>query len=561
MIQLSKPIIIEGGVLVPAETTLDFKNGVARYDNRKVERKLVPLQCIKGATGPFLHAFCATLLNDNRGFQKTYDVKYQDWAHCILHGDYLIVYVWDTRQVLDIYPGIYAAARGGTIFRRLINKKTGERIQQVMGHSVYGWAKSLYEMAMWPQYARPDNGLPLVTDNPGYKDIIDKFNKPINAKYSYESFDETKRAEYAKQGLAMPDGSYPITDIEDLENAIQSIGRAKEYYATKAFIIKRAKELDAVSLLPEKWLAANEAFVKAFAYNDELAKLAQQYGMKQRPANAAYRMLVDMSGQSKQTTISLYDWRNRNVIDTVALSPELSDKLCNELSEFDQYRIVSEYYDDLCCDAAEALTIVPDVTANQHNVLLDNIQVATIRAKQLEQISTSWTDEFDDAEHAEDDKHTEPQQVPAYKNMGDSQLQVIANDGTPMHLKCLDANVVLVSDLLDELSKALQPAKENLSKDIFNDYDNAANKDNIDGLKILYVNDLYELCQLIGSDKAHIEFRKNKAVLLTTDDYKLAFDFALDLVTYVGIVPAAIRAFVQNHFGHNLKETKHSHLL
>ena len=41
----------------------------------------------------------------------------------------------------------------------------------------------------------------------------------------------------------MPDGSFPIANVEDLKNAIQSIGRAKDPDAAKAHIKKRARDL------------------------------------------------------------------------------------------------------------------------------------------------------------------------------------------------------------------------------------------------------------------------------------------------------------------------------
>jgi hypothetical protein len=63
-----------------------------------------------------------------------------------------------------------------------------------------------------------------------------------------------KREEYAKRGLAMPDGSYPIRDVGDLKNAIQAFGRAKDPEAVKRHIIRRARSLGQVDLVPEKWM-------------------------------------------------------------------------------------------------------------------------------------------------------------------------------------------------------------------------------------------------------------------------------------------------------------------
>ena len=66
--------------------------------------------------------------------------------------------------------------------------------------------------------------------------------------YSTES-----RRRMASEGQAMPDGSFPIANRADLQNAIQSVGRASNYAAAKAHIIRRAKALNAIDMLPEDW--------------------------------------------------------------------------------------------------------------------------------------------------------------------------------------------------------------------------------------------------------------------------------------------------------------------
>ena len=68
------------------------------------------------------------------------------------------------------------------------------------------------------------------------------------------AYNEESRAEMAKRGMALPDGSYPIKDVADLRNAIQAYGRAKDKEATKAHIIKRAMALGAEDMIPENWV-------------------------------------------------------------------------------------------------------------------------------------------------------------------------------------------------------------------------------------------------------------------------------------------------------------------
>jgi hypothetical protein len=65
------------------------------------------------------------------------------------------------------------------------------------------------------------------------------------------SADERKQA--AKEGQALPDGSFPIKNKSDLANAVKAYGRAKDKAAAKAHIVKRAKSLGATDMLPDSW--------------------------------------------------------------------------------------------------------------------------------------------------------------------------------------------------------------------------------------------------------------------------------------------------------------------
>jgi hypothetical protein len=58
-------------------------------------------------------------------------------------------------------------------------------------------------------------------------------------------FSNNKRKSLAKNGHALPDGSFPIENLEDLKNAKMAIGRAKDPAAARRHINKRARELGA----------------------------------------------------------------------------------------------------------------------------------------------------------------------------------------------------------------------------------------------------------------------------------------------------------------------------
>lgn len=64
---------------------------------------------------------------------------------------------------------------------------------------------------------------------------------------------DKQRQALAAKNQAMPDGSFPIRNTQDLANAVLAIGRATNPAAAKRWIIKRARELNAVNMLPKSW--------------------------------------------------------------------------------------------------------------------------------------------------------------------------------------------------------------------------------------------------------------------------------------------------------------------
>lgn len=65
--------------------------------------------------------------------------------------------------------------------------------------------------------------------------------------------DTKQRRKLAERGEALPDGSFPIRKREDLRDAVQSYGRAKDKAEAKRWIKRRARELDAEDELPDDW--------------------------------------------------------------------------------------------------------------------------------------------------------------------------------------------------------------------------------------------------------------------------------------------------------------------
>lgn len=90
------------------------------------------------------------------------------------------------------------------------------------------------------------------------KQLINKSTKGDNITEKRE-FSDKQREHLASTGAALPDGSFPIENEEDLKNAIHAIGRAKDPAKAKEHIISRAKSLGAEELLPEEWKASSKS--------------------------------------------------------------------------------------------------------------------------------------------------------------------------------------------------------------------------------------------------------------------------------------------------------------
>lgn len=162
--------------------------------------------------------------------------------------------------------------------------------------------------------------------------------------YLKREFSEDKRKELASTGAALPDGSYPIENKGDLENAIRAVGRAKNKAKARAHIISRARSLGATSMLPDDWKVGklellssvtNDEAVEGFrplikAYQDEMA--AVDFNTMQADAEAreyANGLLFEID----EAVCSL-----RCVFDEIACDASAGDKRSLLQESFDQFK-------------------------------------------------------------------------------------------------------------------------------------------------------------------------------------------------------------------------------
>lgn len=85
-----------------------------------------------------------------------------------------------------------------------------------------------------------------------------------------DKYKQADRDRMARSGEAMPDGSYPIADEEDLDSAIRAVGRGgADHDAIRRHIIKRAKALGLSSKIPGNWAGDGSLKEPAANLSDE----------------------------------------------------------------------------------------------------------------------------------------------------------------------------------------------------------------------------------------------------------------------------------------------------
>ena len=67
-------------------------------------------------------------------------------------------------------------------------------------------------------------------------------------------FSQKQRLTLAKKGVAEDDGSYPIRNATDLQNALADFNRPGSNSADRAHIISRARALGLTKMLPTSWM-------------------------------------------------------------------------------------------------------------------------------------------------------------------------------------------------------------------------------------------------------------------------------------------------------------------
>ncbi len=118
--------------------------------------------------------------------------------------------------------------------------------------------------------------------------LVEKLKEEI----SKRQFTVEQRKKAAAEGVAEPDGSYPIKDEADFRNAVHAYGRSKDKAKTKSHIIARAKSLGLTHLLPKGWDGSTKKFTTI-----------EEIGLKKGlPTVARFACLIDELCEVKLAT-------------------------------------------------------------------------------------------------------------------------------------------------------------------------------------------------------------------------------------------------------------------
>jgi hypothetical protein len=143
-------------------------------------------------------------------------------------------------------------------------------------------------------------------------------------------FSDEERMKLADKGFALPDGSYPIRNEQDLRNAITAYGRAdrSKRVTVRKHIMKRARALRKGYLIPDEWntaasfeasavVASMRSRIAAFAEEDkeisdaDLEKLKEAKTEADKQTEEEIQIAQDIA-DGKTTAKEVYDEEGRS---------------------------------------------------------------------------------------------------------------------------------------------------------------------------------------------------------------------------------------------------------
>jgi hypothetical protein len=166
-------------------------------------------------------------------------------------------------------------------------------------------------------------------------------------------FSTDERKELAEKGFALPDGSFPIVNMEDLRNAVQAFGRANNPEEAKRHIIKRAKALGMTEILPEGWMNMQKSSkIKTFVKSVVDALGADSSGVDEMDEEKLWKQFITESDIELESHDS-----EEQMAEEIVKVEDLPADLPEGVKSF-----VQKLHDQLVAAQAELTKTEPEVT-------------------------------------------------------------------------------------------------------------------------------------------------------------------------------------------------------
>lgn len=185
-----------------------------------------------------------------------------------------------------------------------------------------------------------------------------------------------KRQKLAKEGRALPDGSFPITSVDSLKDSIQAYGRAKpgNRAAVRRHITKMAKKFDRPDLIPENWKSLSTVDEDVDDLRSRLAEFSAKLG-----DDMGKTLAVEVQDQGKYTPETQpRDEKGKFRVVLARIKQDLGDAglqdVVQKVSEAEQLNEVGNY-EDAAKAAHDVIGIVDRLDAGALNPqALENVR-------------------------------------------------------------------------------------------------------------------------------------------------------------------------------------------
>lgn len=214
-----------------------------------------------------------------------------------------VLKIVDPIAIRKLDEGLYGGVSIGISKPRVVNERGTMVSPDKPGRIVGG---KIVEVSLVDHPANENCKLALVLAKSatGNRGTLRLLAEPEEIKRDFSASD---RKRLASEGKAMPDGSFPISNEQDLHNAIRLAGHAKNPAAAKKHIIARARAMGMSDAIPDDWKAVTADLTK----DAEIPVLTGDEAVHNAPladAMAAIKKLISQELEEDESEFDCIQW-------------------------------------------------------------------------------------------------------------------------------------------------------------------------------------------------------------------------------------------------------------